>query len=597
MSKYFCVFWYPTIFHREKKHRDVGFFDKKGRQPIKQSIADIDEKKDVEEVLQKDLFLQIDEMPCEKGKRNDEECFDLVFTLKDRNKKEITTIFHYYDHSRNGFVIYWYDREQLLNDFWNWFENDKNIIDTLRQTFSIRIKERYSIVLKDSLNDECVKNHTIDWLLISFYHLAKSFYHEHEVHDEADAKLESYYYKKIDSDGHRVYLTEPPSLSTKNNPVINRYLDQYEQMFINYAEQTSQNYRQRKNDIDHFLTLRKRVLEALVKTDVTTDELKYLIIDLRITFDKILSKSSTGSQQSFSDDTRFVESGKKTFPGEDNTPPPSVDEIIKEKSPSSNANVKDLQDELKGKAKENFLPFIDCFYDQVSSLSKICHNALIEYTYCRTLLGSKYNDDYKHDSLFTQSEVEYLSENPFQYSPLSIRDIRRKKAFNIRNSIRYIEDVRQKCSILESTLTKILIEEVHGISKGNTVILDGVNGLTKGNTDILSEVNGLTKENTKILSQVEILEQKNTKTLMESEKSNRMSYALGFISVGLGLISIVLALRGDDLSISIILAWAKDNWINAVLLAFGILCFVPAVGFAISTLWISEEDNTEDSHS
>ena len=547
MSNHYCVFWYPTIFHREKKDRGV--------RSLSQSIADIDENKDVKAVLQADLRLHIEEIPCEKNKRNNEECFDLEFTLKGNDEKKVKTTFHYYDHSRNGFVIYRYDRDQLLNDFWNSFLDKENIeetIDALRKVFSNRIKERYSIVLEKPLIDECVKNHTIDWLLISFYHLAKSFYHEHEVHDEADAKLESYYYKKIDSDGYRVYLTEPPSLSTKNNPVINRYLDQYEQMFINYAEQVSQDYRKRKADIDWFQTLRRDTFEALDNKIPKKSDIINLITLLGIAFDKVSPADSKVNHQSSNNATPFGGDNNTPLPGEDNTPLPSPEELIEEKSPSCDKDTESLKIELKEKIKVVSLPYVNHLYTQVSSLSKICHNALIEYTYCRTLLGSKYNDDYKYDSLFTQSEVEYLSDNPFQYSRLSLRDDRRKKAFNIRNSIRYIEDIRQKCSLLESSLTKVLIEEVHMISK----------------------------DNTKILSQIKILEQKNANTLRESKKSNRMSYALGLLSVGLGIISVIPP-------------GSNYYWIKVL----GMLCFIPAVGLAISTFMIPEEDDAEDSHS
>lgn len=593
MSNHFCVFWYPTIFHREKRHRDIATFDKESK-PIFHSIADIDPK-DIPGVIRTDLALHIEEKHCKENKRN-EECFDLVFTLQDKvGKKKVKTVFHHHDHSRNGFVIYRYDRDQLLNDFWNNFL-DKEIIEeainTLRSTFSIRIKERYSIELKEPLSDECVKNHTIDWLLISFYHLAKSFYHEHEVHSDADAKLESYYYRKIDSKGCRDYLIEPPSLSTKNNPVINRYLDQYEQMFLNYAEKISQDYRQRKNDIEDFLTLRKNIIAVLDKDNPTPTELIELITNLRATFDEIASTNAAEVNNPLKYNTPSAEYGKLNLPGVDNTPPPTIEELINEKKPSS-IDIKTLQEELEKRGKEVYLPFVNRLYTQISSLSKICHNALIEYTYCRTLLGSKYNDDYKHDSLFTQSEVEYLSENPFPYSRLSIRDDRRKKAFNIRNSIRYIEDIRQKCSLLESTLTKILIEEVHGISKdntdilsqvtnltkGNTDILSEVKGLTRGNTIILSEVKGLTKENTDILSQIEILEQKNTETLTSSEKSNRLSYALGFLSLGFGIVSLIRPEEGNEI-------------ITIVLRVFGALSFVAAVCFGISTLFVSKENKS-----
>ena len=148
---------------------------------------------------------------------------------------------------------------------------------------------------------------------------------------------------------------------------------------------------------------------------------------------------------------------------------------------------------------------------------------MTEYTYCKALLGSKYNDDYKYDRYFNVEEVQLLSHMDYlnqssDHPSLLKLDEKRKKAFNIRNSIRYIEGVKQNCSRWEGELNENLIEHVHNISKDHKETLDELERLSKANRD----------------------------TLKESEKSNLYSYLLGRLSVGLGVSSIGFALLSID---------------------------------------------------
>lgn len=71
------------------------------------------------------------------------------------------------------------------------------------------------------------------------------------------------------------------------------------------------------------------------------------------------------------------------------------------------------------------------YHDLVTYCTRIsrgCENALIEYTYCKTLLSSKYNKSFHHN---------LVTGNPTQ-------DGCRRQALNIRNSIRYIENIKYK---------------------------------------------------------------------------------------------------------------------------------------------------------
>ena len=126
---------------------------------------------------------------------------------------------------------------------------------------------------------------------------------------------------------------------------------------------------------------------------------------------------------------------------------------------------------------------------------------MTEYTYCKALLGSKYNDDYKHDRYFDNEQVELLSLYSDYLPRLSKLDERRKKAFNIRNSIRYIEGVKQDCSRWENELTENLIEHVHNISKNHEDTLEKigelikeVKSLSENHEDTLTKIGDLIKE-------------------------------------------------------------------------------------------------------
>lgn len=165
--------------------------------------------------------------------------------------------------------------------------------------------------------------------------------------------------------------------------------------------------------------------------------------------------------------------------------------------------------------------YINYLYEELAALSKECTDSIIEYTYCKTLLGSKYNDDYKQDFIFTNTELRLLSKN----DPVLLeKDSKRKKAFNIQNSICYIEAVRQKCDFWGIRITEMLMEEVLGISKNNRDILKNITSLTDANNDILQKIKSLTTAN--------------NDALKEAEKSNENSSILGWLSFSIAIWSL-----------------------------------------------------------
>ena len=68
--------------------------------------------------------------------------------------------------------------------------------------------------------------------------------------------------------------------------------------------------------------------------------------------------------------------------------------------------------------------------------------------------------------------IDHYDKNSPCDDDLLRKDVCRKKAFNIRNCIRYIEGVRQKCNIWENELSQELINKVETISKSNQKILE-----------------------------------------------------------------------------------------------------------------------------
>lgn len=506
MSKNYCVFWYPTIFHQEKVHRDSN----QSTSFVEISDNDIDKK----------FYLKVNEIPI----NNHKGCYHLKFTLTDdknsgNNGHTIDCTFSYSSHTRNGFVTYTYDREELRRVFWNTFlksEEERHAsIEKLKKRLYSRIRKKYWASTSPPQNifpsDELVKDYVVDRILISFYHHAKGFYHEHEVQSQSDGKLVAYYYSKEYSDGHRDYLTEAPTLSTKNNEVINWYLDQFEKQFIGYAEEISKQHREFTKRIN----LRRRSRNAINNNNRI--EIQKCLIEYQCLQDDSTKweKDVLPSISSLVKDAK-LEVSKLSPEGQ-------KQELLKLTDSISQSEVKELHAKLR-------------------VLSRLCGDALTEYTYCKALLGSKYNDDYKHDRYFEQWQVEVLSVCAGSSSKLSVLDERRKKAFNIRNSIRYIEGVKQNCSRWEDELTENLIENVHIISTNHHATLKKVEDLVNG-VKLLSE-NHKTALVTiqKLTQEANLLSAGNEKLLKESEKSNLHSTWLGWLSVALAIVGIGFAL-------------------------------------------------------
>lgn len=547
MDTCYCVFWFPTIFHREKTDRRKGenFIFKEP-----QSISDKDKQ-------EKDLFLEVFREPKGQGKikfdPNDQ--FNLKFKLTDKDSNGFEILFKWVNQTRNGFVIYSYDREQLINDY-------------------------YSIIAQDRINDDDnKKNETIDTLFLPFYYFAKLFYHEHEVDTLGDGRYHSYFFTQKDKNSPKEYLREIPSLSSKNNPVINWYIDQFEERITNNAEDISRKLREWTPAIEDYFNIKEYLakklagekneenLESFIKglqshigvipfgtLKGTIDDRMNFLKDyyhnkcqelknstIRENYEKIrtsdeeitdeadietamrllqakIGRNPTGypdSKGTKEDKKKYLENLKNIakkldeFKGLDSEKKYSsfvenirslycealagnndgmieiatkvLQALMGEETsgtPKDSISIDDRKNFFRNLYHSNISVLTQNYYKDSTMLLTLCNNSLIEYTYCKTLLESKYNDSFKHDSEF--SAIDFMWRN---FKPeLREKDRCRKIAFNIRNSIRYIETAKRKCEVLQNRISETMLDEIHDLSSTNTKLTEKVNKSNKRTT-------------------------------------------------------------------------------------------------------------------
>lgn len=106
-------------------------------------------------------------------------------------------------------------------------------------------------------------------------------------------------------------------------------------------------------------------------------------------------------------------------------------------------------------------------------INRICESALIEYTYYRTLSDSKYNKSFHHDS------------TPHN----AIQEVWREKAANIRNSVRYIENIKyinqnrfNRFSVYKLDEARRLQEESKSLQKKSSDLIHEVRHSESKNT-------------------------------------------------------------------------------------------------------------------
>lgn len=150
-------------------------------------------------------------------------------------------------------------------------------------------------------------------------------------------------------------------------------------------------------------------------------------------------------------------------------------------------------------------------------VNELCENACIEYTYCKTLLSSLYNKSFDHN---LKIEGSYNLEKKKAW---------RRSALNIRNAMRYIENIKYKNQNRLNKLVQLLLEELNEVAaevKSNTHHIEKA----------LEQLNNVTREVNSSTNNIE-------KALQQGKRSENLNYTLAFLSI---YTSLVLGISPDN---------------------------------------------------
>lgn len=300
--------------------------------------------------------------------------------------------------------------------------NEKINAKTLVLTLEQRSNNGFSIYSYE--NEEVDFNHYLYKNV--FYHHAKSLHHQHEVNPDSDSSLTAV---AIDDKSF-----QPQHILEHDNIVIQNYLLQYEVLFGEiYAKEISK----RNHKYDKYLKTFNIVCEEKFKKkihDTSPDSIEDI--------DKFIHKFY------YSVLTQLGKNGEK----------------YKDYTPKSHS--RHYYNRLIRKICRLRSEYYKMY---VALLSELCGNAEMEYTYCQTLINSKYNTKIKPDIEFSPEEIMLLrdaekSEDPTAQLVLE-RDKLRKTANNIRNAIQYIECVKYKCLTRADEHIRYVLDESEKVNK------------------------------------------------------------------------------------------------------------------------------------
>lgn len=452
---HYIVLWYPTIFHEifreiDKDKSIEGSSVNKDGFRIKQRFDNYcDKENDIDDGSTEGASLR----------KKEHDNGDLEYWIKKKGDgSELNFSWKYIESNCTGFAVYSYDSELVGG-----------------------IKAFYGGEVPDDV---------IDVIFNLCYHYAKDIYHEHEVQKGSDYRLKPFYKK----DG--VYLDDIPNIYDFNNDALSCFIEQYENMFVGYARMLSKTYSLFLESFSAFQDLVEMEEEDRKSRWKETLE-RWRKLKLRYSeYSKLLEKKGTQKERTYEDEIKYVES--VAFRKEVISIIEKTEEIIKEKLdvnlPYSEENYRELVAEIK--------KFISEFSHE---LNDVCNNALTEYNYCKSLLESVYNTDFNY-----RMSCENQDNRP-QDSNDTKKNRRKEIAFNIRNSLRYIEGVRKKCSMWDSLITHNLTQDVE---------------------KLIQENNNLTDSSKKLIE--------------KSKRTDKISLFLGYLSAVLGVFSFILSVRSCE---------------------------------------------------
>lgn len=258
------------------------------------------------------------------------------------------------------------------------------------------------------------------------YHHAKSLRHNHEINHDSDSGLSA---MPVLSDSF-----SPDDIFKQDNEAIQYYLCQYEHIFAeHYAYELS-----RKN----------RVYEKILST-----------------LERFRQYRNPEKWQNLGDnDLRLLEKAINVLIKE-------VNEVGKDLLGRTGV-ITDVhgKKQCRKAIKELLCKQGRICHFLIMNILRLCDNAAVEYTYCKTLIESKYNTQIKHNTTLSRWECSILN-NPQLYDSLfeecKQRDLSRKTGNNIRNSVRYIQAIKEKYSNRTYELVDTMLTEADVLSKSS----------------------------------------------------------------------------------------------------------------------------------
>ena len=189
-------------------------------------------------------------------------------------------------------------------------------------------------------------------------------------------------------------------------------------------------------------------------------------------------------------------------------------ELDLKKPKKASVSEEQYQQEKKG-AEEGIL-------EMVYRISRLCENASIEYTYCKTLLSSKYNKSFVHNLEIDESD--------------SLKDQKkewRRNALNIRNSMRYIENIKYK--------------NQNRLGRQSRALVQGIDSVVADVKDNTKTIQNNTRKVQTVVEEVRTNTENIKQALAKGKQAEKINRTLTFFSIFLSFAFGVLTLLPDVL--------------------------------------------------
>lgn len=133
--------------------------------------------------------------------------------------------------------------------------------------------------------------------------------------------------------------------------------------------------------------------------------------------------------------------------------------------------------EKKEKLDKELANILDELLKTINSTNNYCEIALIEYTYYKTLLNSRYNKSFHHQLLVDEymNKVEKTKKENKEQEKVKFKNECRIKALNIESAISYIQNIHCKNQNRLHNVSHILIDQVNNTAQDVNTILSNIN--------------------------------------------------------------------------------------------------------------------------